>query len=84
MQKNIIYYSDACPFCHNAYQLLKNKGVPLQKKYVKNQNDWNEVLEKTGRTTIPQIFINGVHIGGFDDLSAVEKSGKLDDILKAS
>ncbi len=82
MKKNIIYCSDACPFCQRAYQLLENKAIPFQKKYVRDQNDWDEVMEKTNSTTVPQIFINGTYIGGFDDLSAAEQSGKLDAILK--
>ena len=81
MKKNIIYCSDNCPFCQKAYQLLENKGLAFQKKQVKNQYDLDEVMQKTGRTTVPQIFINGVHIGGFDDLYAAEQSGKLDKIL---
>ncbi len=81
MKKNYIYCSDTCPFCQRAYQLLENKGIPFKKRYVKGQNDWNEVMEITGRNTVPQIFINGTHIGGFDDLYAADQSGKLDDIL---
>ena len=81
MKKNIIYCSDSCPFCQRAYQLLERKGIPFQKRYVKNQHDWDEVMEKTGRGTVPQVFINGIHVGGFDDLSAAEHSGKLDQIL---
>ncbi|AYQ56031.1 Glutaredoxin [Bathymodiolus thermophilus thioautotrophic gill symbiont] len=81
MKKNIIYCSDTCPFCQRAYQLLERRGIPFNKKYVKDRNDWNEVVEKTGRSTVPQIFINGTHIGGFDDLSAADQSGRLDEIV---
>uniref|UniRef100_UPI0034DFEE91 glutaredoxin 3 n=1 Tax=Candidatus Thiodubiliella endoseptemdiera TaxID=2738886 RepID=UPI0034DFEE91 len=81
MKKNYIYCSDTCPFCQRAYQLLESKGISFKKHYVKDQNDWNEVMEITGRNTVPQIFINGTHIGGFDDLYAADQSGKLDDIL---
>lgn len=81
MTKNIIYCADTCLFCQAAYQLLEKKGILYQKKYVKNQHDWDEVMAKTGRNTVPQIFINSKHIGGFDDLSAAEQSGKLDEIL---
>ncbi len=83
MKKNIIYCSDACPFCQGAYRLLEDLGIPFQKRYVKNQNDWDEVMEKTGRATVPQVFINGTHVGGFDDLSAAQQSGRLDAILNA-
>ncbi|MBA5247935.1 Glutaredoxin 3 (Grx3) [hydrothermal vent metagenome] len=81
MKKNYIYCADTCPFCQRAYQLLESKGIPFKKHYVKDQNDWNEVMEITGRNTVPQVFINGTHIGGFDDLDAANQSGKLDDIL---
>ena len=81
MKKNIIYCLDSCPFCQKAYQLLEKKGIPFKKHHVKNQSDWDEVKEKTGRETVPQVFINGFHIGGFDDLSTAEQSGKLDEIL---
>ncbi len=80
--KNIfIYCSDSCPFCQRVYQLLEKRSIPFKKYHVKSQNDWNEVKEKTGRETVPQVFINGFHIGGFDDLSAADQSGKLDEIL---
>ncbi|MDC0430217.1 glutaredoxin [Candidatus Thioglobus sp.] len=81
MKKNKIYCSDSCPFCQRAYQLLENRGIPFTKHYVKSSNDWDEVMELTGRNTVPQVFINGVHIGGFDDLSAADQSGKLDKML---
>jgi glutaredoxin 3 len=81
MKKNIIYCSDACPFCQMAYQLLEKKNIPFSKRYVKSASDWDEVMEKTNRNTVPQIFIGDTHIGGFDDLSAADASGKLDKIL---
>ena len=61
--------------------MLEKRGIPYSKRYVKSQHDWDEVMEKTGRSTVPQVFINGVHIGGFDDLSAANQSGRLDDVL---
>ncbi len=81
MKKNIIYCSDSCPFCQRAYQLLEQKNIPFTKRYVKSASDWDEVMEMTGRNTVPQVFINGTHVGGFDDLSAANQSGKLDEIL---
>ncbi|BBB23450.1 glutaredoxin 3 [Isorropodon fossajaponicum endosymbiont JTNG4] len=59
MEKNIIYCSDSCLFCQRAYQLLEKSGIPFKKYHVKNQGDWNEAKEKTGRETVPQVFING-------------------------
>jgi len=81
LKKNKIYCSDSCPFCQLAYQLLENRGIPFTKHHVISSNDWNEVMELTGRNTVPQVFINGVHLGGFDDLSAADQSGKLDKML---
>ncbi|CAB5504031.1 Glutaredoxin 3 (Grx3) [uncultured Gammaproteobacteria bacterium] len=81
MKTNTIYCSDTCPFCQRAYQLLESRGIPFKKHYVKTPDDWDEVIEKTGRNTVPQVFINGTHIGGFDDLAAADSSGKLDEIL---
>ncbi len=81
MKKNIIYCSDACSFCQRAYQLLESKGINFKKHYVKTPDDWNKLMEKTGKNTVPQIFINDIYIGGFDDLSAANASGKLEKIL---
>ncbi|CAB9543608.1 Glutaredoxin [Bathymodiolus brooksi thiotrophic gill symbiont] len=81
MKKNIIYCSDTCPFCQRAYQLLERRGIPFKKQYVQDRNDWDELMEKTGRSTVPQIFINDTHIGGFDDLSAADQSGRLNEIV---
>ncbi|WP_428087858.1 glutaredoxin domain-containing protein [Candidatus Thioglobus sp.] len=81
MKKNKIYCSDTCPFCQRAYQLLEKRGIAFKKHYVKSANDWDEVMALTGRNTVPQVFVNDVYIGGFDDLSAADQSGKLDEIL---
>jgi glutaredoxin 3 len=50
MKKNIIYCSDTCPFCQRAYQLLERRGILFKKQYVKDRNDWDEVMKKTGRS----------------------------------
>lgn len=81
-----IYSTAVCPYCVAAKNLLKAKGL-----------GWNEVridtdpvqrdamLEKSGgRRTMPQIFINGTHVGGFDDLAAADRSGRLAEILGAT
>ncbi len=81
MKKNKIYCSDSCPFCQRAYRLLEQRNIPITKHYVNSQHDWEELLQLTGRNTVPQVFINDVHIGGFDDLSMADQSGKLDEIL---
>jgi glutaredoxin 3 len=81
MDKNFIYCQDACMFCQRAYRLLEQRGIPFSKRYVKSQENWNELFEKTGRNTVPQIFIKGIHIGGSDDLYEADQTGKLDEIL---
>jgi glutaredoxin 3 len=81
MKKNIFGCSDTGPFCQRAYQILERRGIPFKKQYVKDRNDWDELMEKAGRSTVPQIFINDTHIGGFDDLSAADQSGRLNEIV---
>jgi len=78
----VMYCSDTCPFCNNAEKLLTKKGVAIEKKNVDEDDSlWDEIEEKTGRDTVPQIFINGKHIGGFDDLSELEMMDELDELL---
>ena len=81
MKKNIIYCSDSCPYCQNAYRLLEKRNIPFKKIYVNSQAMWDEVLEKSGRNTVPQIFLEGQHIGGFDDLVDADMDGKLDKFI---
>ncbi len=66
-----------------AKKLLDSKGVKYKVIDVgRNQELWQEMTAKTGRNTVPQIFIGEHHLGGFDDLSAADKSGELDNLLK--
>ena len=81
---NIVMYCTAvCPYCVRAEHLLKRKGIQeIEKIRVDTQPELREVMiEKTGRRTVPQIFINGQHVGGYDDLAALDQAGKLDEIL---
>ena len=81
---NIIMYSTGmCPFCINAERLLVNKGVKdINKIRIDLQPEQRALMmEKTGRRTVPQIFINDQHIGGFDDLRALDLAGGLDPLL---
>ena len=65
-----------------AYQLLDEKGVVYKKISVdENQNIWKEIHQKTGRSTVPQIYIIGHYVGGYDDLSAADRSGELGKII---
>jgi glutaredoxin 3 len=83
MVKILMYTSAYCPYCTNAERLLNNKGV---KEIEKIQVDASPelkiaMMEKTGRRTVPQIYIGDVHIGGFDDLRALDLAGELDLLL---
>jgi GrxC family glutaredoxin len=83
MPKIEIYTKDYCPYCTAAKELLKSKGVTYEEKdVIENLNFLDEMLARSeGRKTVPQIFINDKLIGGFDDLSALNKAGKLDALL---
>ncbi|MBF4987046.1 MULTISPECIES: glutaredoxin 3 [unclassified Methylophilus] len=85
MAKVVMYTSAVCPYCINAERLLKNKGVTeIEKIRVDLQPELRaEMMEKTGRRTVPQIFIGEQHVGGFDDLHALDVQGGLDPLLAA-
>lgn len=85
MPKVIMYCTEQCPFCVMAERLLLRKGVnPLEKIRVDRDSSLREQMVRiTGRRTVPQIFIGDVHVGGYDDLSALERRGQLDELLKA-
>lgn len=79
-----IYTKFGCPYCARAKQLLDDKGVDYE-EYELNSTPGKreEMLERApGRTTVPQIFINGRHVGGSDDLAELERSGRLDPMLQ--
>ena len=86
MAKVEIYTGEHCPHCVRAKDLLKRKGVEFIEIRVDNDVDKrSEMLAKSnGKRTIPQIFIDGVHIGGCDDLYALDSAGKLDSMLKGT
>lgn len=83
MQKVVIYTTAICPYCKDAKKLLEKKGVKYHEIPVdKDRDKLEEMIKLSGRRGVPQIFINDKHIGGFDDLSALAISGKLDSLLK--
>jgi len=83
MAKIIIYSGKSCPFCVRAKQLLERKGAKFEEILVQDQETKEEMMKKSGgRMSVPQIFIDDKHIGGFDDLHALDVEGKLDDLLK--
>ena len=83
MAKIVMYCTEVCPYCVRAEQLLKRKGITdMEKIRVDLQPEMRDLMiEKTGRRTVPQIYINGEHVGGFDDMAALDRTGKLDVML---
>lgn len=80
-----IYSSPLCGFCHAAKRLLNEKGVTFSEVDVLKQPDRKpEMIQRaSGGRTVPQIFIGDIHVGGCDDLYALERAGKLDALLAA-
>jgi glutaredoxin 3 len=81
-----MYLTAACPFCQSAERLLADKGVSdIEKIRVDLQPERRaEMRQKSGRHTVPQIWIGSRHVGGCDDLYALERQGGLDALLKGS
>jgi glutaredoxin 3 len=80
-----MYSTGVCPYCIQAERLLKSKGVDaIEKVRVDLQPERrDEMIAKTGRRTVPQIYIGDTHVGGFDDLSALDRAGGLAPLLAA-
>jgi glutaredoxin 3 len=79
----VIYSSAWCPFCIRAKQLLSRKGIAFEEISVDGQPAVRaEMTRKAGRTSVPQIWIGATHVGGCDDLYALERAGKLDALLQ--
>jgi glutaredoxin 3 len=77
-----IYTKFACPYCFRAKLLLENKGAAYEEMDASGGPNRDEMLARANEgTTVPQIFIDGVHVGGCDDLFALDKAGKLDPML---
>ena len=83
MAKVTMYSSAVCPYCNNAERLLLSKGVTdIHKIRIDLQPELrDEMMQKTGRRTVPQIYIGELHVGGFDDLRALDLAGGLDPLL---
>ena len=83
--KNILMYTSSfCPYCANAERLLFEKGFDITEKIRIDEDpvELEKMIKITGKKTVPQIFIDNVYIGGFDELRAFDLSGKLDELLK--
>jgi len=82
---NIRMYSTAvCPYCTRAEYLLQQKGITHIEKIMVDRDveQMKHMMEITGRRTVPQIFINDIHVGGYDDLAQLDMMGKLDELLQ--
>ena len=81
-----IYVKTFCPYCYRAQHLLDAKGVEYEVYSLDGGGPRREemIQRANGRTTVPQIFIDDLHVGGCDDLFALERAGKLEPLLKAA
>lgn len=84
MKPVTVYSSDYCPYCMRAKQLLASKDVAFEEIKVDGKPQVRAAMaQKAGRTSVPQIWIGDTHVGGCDDLFALERAGKLDALLNA-
>jgi glutaredoxin 3 len=85
MARVLMYITAACPFCQSAERLLLEKGVRIEKVRVDLEPARRaEMMQKSGRRTVPQIWIGERYVGGCDDLYALEREGRLDPLLEGS
>lgn len=83
MAQIIIYTTEVCPYCLKAKSLLQKKGKTFTEIKISDEKAKNDMIKKSGgRKTVPQIFIGDKHVGGCDELYALEAAGKLDELLK--
>ncbi len=83
MPKIEVYATQTCPYCRMAEALLDRKGVEYTKIFIDGDAEaWTKMEERSKRKTVPQIFIGDHHVGGFDDLSALNAAGELDPLLE--
>ncbi len=81
----LMYTSGVCPYCTRAERLLNSKGVTAITKIRIDlePEKRDEMMARTGRRTVPQIYIGDTHVGGYDDLAALDQAGGLDALLRA-
>ncbi len=83
MAKVLIYTKSYCPYCDRAKALFNQKGVAFEEVFLDAKPEEFDALKKrTGMMTVPQIFINDQLVGGYTDLAALDREGKLDEMLK--
>ncbi|MCX7138932.1 MAG: glutaredoxin 3 [Proteobacteria bacterium] len=80
-----MYSTGSCPYCQMAERLLAAKGIAAFDKIRVDLDPAKrtEMMELTGRRTVPQIYIGDMHVGGYDELAALDRAGKLDELLRA-
>jgi len=84
MNRVVMYTTGFCPYCVMAKRLLQGKGVDIDEVRVDEDPQIRQLMmERSGRRTVPQIFVGETHVGGFDDLAALDRAGKLDPLLQA-
>lgn len=82
MSKVVMYTTGMCPYCVRAKMLLGNKGVQVEELRIEGDRAlMREMMERSQRRTVPQIFIGDFHVGGYDDLAAMDARGELDPML---
>lgn len=82
MARIVMYMTRTCPYCRMADHLLSAKGATFERIQVDDEpGRRTEMTRLSGRVTVPQIFINGRHVGGYTDLAALDEAGKLDPLL---
>lgn len=78
----VMYTTAVCPYCVRAKALLQRKGVEYEERRIEGSRElMREMLERSQRRTVPQIFIDDYHVGGFDDLAELDMEGRLDELL---
>lgn len=82
MAQVVMYMRPTCPYCRGAQELLRAKGQEWEQIDISAEPERREeMIERSGRTTVPQIWIGDRHVGGYDDLAALDKAGELDGLL---
>lgn len=81
MQSVTIYTTPTCGYCAAAKSLLQSKGVAYEEIDASVNAVRAEMMQRTGRRTVPQIYVGETHVGGYDDLSALDRAGRLDPLL---
>ena len=85
MPKVVIYTTTSCPYCTRAKAFLRSKNVDFKEIDVsRDERLQEEIIRLSGRRTVPQIFINGKSVGGFDDIKQMDATGDLDRLLEIS